>query len=160
MKVRKLWFLVIFILGVSSLALEQEAKPAPAAAELTQLLRDFLAGAGTDVAVHERFWADDLIYTGSSGRRVGKADILRDMKSAPPPKPDDPKVTFDAEDIRIQQYGETAVVAFRLVQRSEKDGKVEINKFLNTGTFVKRNGKWQAVAWQATKLLPPPAGTK
>gem|GEM_PF-2762267 len=23
---------------------------------------------------------------------------------------------------------------------------------MNTGTFVKRNGLWQAVAWQATKV--------
>ena len=25
-------------------------------------------------------------------------------------------------------------------------------KYLNTGTFAKRGGKWQAVAWQATRL--------
>ncbi|HEY2799027.1 MAG TPA: hypothetical protein VGI85_00400, partial [Chthoniobacterales bacterium] len=43
--------------------------PAPDAAELTKLLKDFLAGASrNDVAMHDRFWADDLIYTGSSGR--------------------------------------------------------------------------------------------
>lgn len=154
----KRW-LVVLLLVAASLSAAQEAKPAPAAADLTQLLREFLAGAGTnDAAVHERFWADDLIYTGSSGRRVGKADILKDVKAAPAPKPDDPKVTFDAEEIRIQQYGETAIVAFRLVQRTEKDGKVEVNRFLNTGTFVRRKGKWQVVAWQATKL-PPPAET-
>src|SRR4029079_6570191 len=48
-------------------------------AELTRLLREFLAGASrNDPAVHERFWADDLVYTGSSGRRIGKADILSD----------------------------------------------------------------------------------
>ncbi|MGH9532339.1 MAG: nuclear transport factor 2 family protein [Terriglobales bacterium] len=155
------WFgLVLLVVLTTVLVTAQEAKPAPAAAELTQLLREFLAGAGTDAAVHERFWADDLIYTGSSGRRVGKADILKDVRSAPLPKADDPKVTFDAEEIRIQQYGETAVVAFRLVQRAEKDGKVEVNRFLNTGTFVRRYGKWQAVAWQATKLQPPPPEAK
>ncbi len=126
-------------------------KKASTTDQLTALLREFLAGAATDPAVHERFWADDLIYTGSSGRRVGKADILKDVKAAPAPKPDDPKVTFDAEEIRIQQYGETGIVAFRLVQRMEKDGKVDVNRYLNTGTFVRRNGKWQAVAWQATK---------
>ncbi len=152
---RKLLAAVIVLLG-SVLAAGQG--PALATAELTALLREFLAGAATDAAVHERFWADDLIYTGSSGRRVGKADILKDVKAAPAPKPDDPKVTFDAEEIRIQQYGKTAIVAFRLIQRTEKDGKVEVNRYLNTGTFVRRNGKWQVVAWQATKL-PPPAET-
>jgi hypothetical protein len=43
------------------------------------------------------------------------------------------------------------VVNFRLVQHNEKDGKQETNYFRNTGTFLKRNGKWQVVAWQATK---------
>ena len=43
-------------------------------------------------------------------------------------------------------------VNFRLVQHNEKDGKQETNYFRNTGTFLKRNGKWQVVAWQATKI--------
>jgi hypothetical protein len=48
------------------------------------------------------FWADDLIYTGSSGRRIGKADILKDVNGSPPPKPGDPAVTYTAEEIRVQ----------------------------------------------------------
>ncbi len=129
------------------------AAQAPDAAELTRLLNEFLAGAGrNDAAVHERFWADDLIYTGSSGRRVGKADIMRDVRSAPAPKPEDPLTVYTAEDVRIQQYGDTAVVAFRLVATTRGDGAAEVSKFLNTGTFLKRGGKWQAVSWQATRL--------
>ena len=134
--------------------------PAPDAAELTQLLKEFLAGAGrNDVAVHERFWADDLIYTGSSGRRIGKADILRDVRkeAGTPSKADEPITTYSAEDIRVQQYGTTAVVAFRLVATAEKDGKKDIKNYLNTGMFLKRDGKWQAVSWQAT-ALPDPKG--
>ena len=70
--------------------------PPPAAAELTKLLEDFLAGASrNDAEMHDRFWAEDLIYTGSAGRRVGKADIL------------------------------------------------------------KRDGRWQAVSWQATRVPRP-----
>ena len=64
------------------------AQTAPDAAELTKLLNDFLAGASrNDPAVHERFWADDLIYTRSAGRRVNKAEVLRDVRNAPAPKP-------------------------------------------------------------------------
>src|SRR4026207_647772 len=97
------------------LATAVSAQTAPDAAELTKLLNDFLAGASrNDIAVHERFWADDLIYTRSAGRRVNKAEILRDMRAAPAPKPSDPKTVYTAEDIQIQQYGETAIVAFRL----------------------------------------------
>jgi hypothetical protein len=129
------------------------AQAAPDAAALKGLLNEFLAGASrNDAAVHERFWAEDLIYTGSSGRRVGKADIMRDVRSAPAPKPGDPTTLYAAEDVRIQQYGDTAVVAFRLVATTERGGKTEVASFLNSGTFLRRNGKWQVVSWQATRL--------
>jgi ketosteroid isomerase-like protein len=131
------------------------AQTAPDAAELTKLLQDFLAGAGrNDAPMHERFWANDLIYTASAGRRIGKADIMKEVREEGLPKPGDETTVFTAEDIRIQQYGDTAIVAFRLVGTTDKAGKKTVNNYLNTGTFLKRDGKWQAVAWQATKMPP------
>jgi len=51
-------FLLLFVTGAVA------AQTAPDAAELAKLLNDFLAGASrNDAAIHERFWADDLIYT-------------------------------------------------------------------------------------------------
>jgi ketosteroid isomerase-like protein len=136
-----------------SIACGLRAQTAPDAGELTKLLQDFLAGAGrNDAAMHERFWADDLIYTASAGRRIGKADILREVHEEGPPKPGDETTVYTAEDIRIQQYGDTAIVAFRLVATSDKAGAKKVNNYLNTGTFLKRNGKWQAVSWQATGM--------
>jgi hypothetical protein len=141
--------LILLVLNVTAAV----AQTAPDAAELTKLLNDFLAGASrNDPAVHERFWADDLIYTRSAGRRVTKADIMRDVRSAPAPKPDDPKTVYTAEDIRIQQYGDTAVVAFRLVSTTEIGGTKHVANLLNSGTFVKRNDKWQVVNWQSTRM--------
>ena len=132
------------------------AQTAPDAAELTKLLQDFLAGASrNDPAVHERFWADDLIYTRSAGRRVNKAEILHDVRNAPAPKPGDPKTTYTAEDIRIQQYGDTAIVAFRLVAATDSGGTIHVANLLNSGTFVKRNSKWQVVNWQSTRMPYP-----
>ena len=126
---------------------------APDAAELTKLLQDFLAGAGrNDAAMHERFWADDLIYTSALGRRKGKADILREVREEGPAKPGDAAPVYTAEDIRIQQYGETAIVAFRLAATTDKAGVKEVSHYLNTGTFLKRAGKWQVVSWQATAM--------
>ena len=130
------------------------AQTAPDAAELTKLLQDFLAGASrNDVAMHDRFWADDLIYTASAGTRKGKADIMREVRAEGPPKPGDESAVYSAEDIRIQQYGDTAIVAFRLVSTStQKDGSKKIANYLNSGTFLKRNGQWQVVNWQATAI--------
>jgi len=137
------------------------AQTAPDAAELTKLLNDFLAGASrNDPAVHDRFWADDLIYTRSAGRRVNKAEVMNDVRSAPAPKPTDPKTVYTAEDIRIQQYGDTAVVAFRLVATTDTGGTKQVANLLNSGTFVKRNGKWQGVNWQSTRMPRTEAESK
>jgi len=137
------------------------AQTAPDAAELTKLLNDFLAGASrNDAAIHDRFWADDLIYTRSAGRRVDKAEVMHDVRSAPAPKPTDPKTIYTAEDIRIQQYGDTAVVAFRLVATTDAGGSKQVANLLNSGTFVKRNGKWQVVNWQSTRMPRTEAESK
>lgn len=147
-------------LAIALLAAAVSAQPAPEAEALTRLLRKFLAGASVnDSTVHREFWADDLIYTGSSGRRVSKADILRDVRAGGPPKPGDPSTVFTAEDIRIQQYGTTAIVAFRLVGTTQDSGRVTVANYLNSGTFLKRSGRWQVVNWQATRMPAPEADT-
>jgi ketosteroid isomerase-like protein len=146
----------ILLTGLLLIALSAglRAETAPAAPELTKLLQEFLAGASkNDAAMHERFWAHDLIYTSSTGRRVGKADILREVKAERlSARPAAHQQTYSAEDIQIHQYGDAAVVAFRLLARPEGQGKESVSSYLNTGTFVKRNGQWQAVAWQATAV--------
>jgi hypothetical protein len=149
---------VIVLLVMTCSAFAQTASDA---AELTKLLNDFLAGASrNDPAVHERFWADDLIYTRSAGRRVNKAEVMHDVRSAPAPKPSDPKTIYTAEDIQIQQYGNTAVVAFRLVATTETGAGKQVANLLNSGTFVKRDGKWQAVNWQSTRMPRSEAESK
>src|SRR5215813_7857879 len=145
--------IVLVILLMVSLAPSLCAQSAPDAAELTRLVKEFLDGASrNDAAVHDRFWADDLIYTGSSGRRIGKADIVRDQRSPRSSAPAAPSTIYSAEDIRIQQYDNTAIVAFRLVATTKREGKSETSNYLNSGTFLKRNGKWQVVNWQATRM--------
>jgi hypothetical protein len=44
-----------------------------------------------------------------------------------------------------------------LVGTTTKGDKTETTDYFNTGTFIKRDGKWQVVAWQATKT---PSGTE
>lgn len=120
-------------------------------AELAQLLESFLAGASAnDAAVHDRFWAEDLIYTSSDGRRFGKAQIMASLA-----EPDDEAAgdaatppEYSARDISIRVFGDSAIVAFRLL--ASRDGEV-VGEYLNTGVFRKREPGWRAVAWQATR---------
>jgi ketosteroid isomerase-like protein len=130
--------------------------------ELTRMLNDFLAGASrNDATAHERFWADDLIYTRGAGVRVGKADIMKSVRTSTPVKAgEQPPAVFTAEEVRVQQYGNTAVVAYRLVAKTERDGKPVITNYLNTDVFVKRDAKWQVVSHQVTPIPEPKQSEK
>ena len=144
---------IVAVVWITICAVGLYAQASTNQAELTRLLNEFLAGAGrNDAAIHDRFWADDLIYTRGAGQRVGKADIMKGVRSAQPAKAGDATTVYTAEDVRIQQYGNTAVVAFRLVGTTSNNGNVSVSKNLDTGTFVKRNGQWRVVAWQATRI--------
>jgi hypothetical protein len=119
-------------------------------ADLTALLAEFLDGATrNDPAVHDKYWAEELIYTSSAGRRFGKAELMQGVNSRGELPAAEINMRYSSEDLQILQYGDTAVVAFTLVGTSAQ----ETLRFLNSGTFVKRNGKWQAVNWQATRKL-------
>jgi ketosteroid isomerase-like protein len=153
-------FLLIVLL-VSALSAAAQ-NPAPDAAELTRQLNEFLAAASrNDAAAHERFWAEDLIYTRGAGVRVGKADIMKSVRSSTPVKAgEQPPAVFSADDIRVQQYGNVAVVAFRLVAKTERDGKPVTAYYFNTDVFVKRDGKWQVVSHQVTPIPEPKPAEK
>ena len=140
-------------LFLTTIAAAQEA--APDVAELKRLLAWFLDGASrNDAAVHERFWAEELVYTRSAGVRTDKAGILADVRKGADPA--EPPTAYSAEDVDVRQYGDTAIVAFRLVGKVGGDNPDTLN-FLNTGTFLKRNGEWRAIAWQATRMPLAPA---
>jgi len=138
-----------------------QADPASDEGRLLSLLDEFLAGASVnDASVHDRFWANDLIYTSSSGARFGKADIMRGLEGEPGDQsPDDSAeavstTRFFAEDQQVMLMGATAVVAFRLVgETPQQDGAAVLREYyFNTGTFRQRDGIWQVVAWQATRI--------
>jgi ketosteroid isomerase-like protein len=118
--------------------------------QVTQLVRDFLSNVPkNDPKVFQEFFADDVIYTRATGLTVTKPEILKniDVRAAA-----DPKASYEADDFTVHTYDNMAVVNFRLILHNVENGKPITVYYRNTGTFLKRNGKWQAVAWQATKV--------
>lgn len=142
----KLLSLFLLLIPVLGCAQQEDDKQV-----LTDLLNEFLEGASyNDPEVHDRFWADDLIYTGSAGNRTTKPQMMSGM-TEPANYDQEPEVKYHGEEVQINLYGNTAVVAFKLVavDQSSPDQRRE---FYNTGTFIKRSGEWKAVAWQATRI--------
>jgi hypothetical protein len=152
------------LLGTGHL-LAQASRPAPAPprdakAEVTALLQEFLSKV-TSPAMHQRFWADDVIYVSNAGVVRTKADILKGMKAEEPAAaggaaaaPAAPSGGYSAEDVVVRQFGETIVLNFRLVQHTA--GQPD-TLFRNSGVFVLRDGRWQVVSWQATRVAASPS---
>jgi len=137
--------LVLLSLALSASA---QTNPSPTATKLTSMLNEFLVAAGrSDRAVFDRFFADDVVYTRSVGKTVNKSDIMQALGQR-----EEGHSTYSADDIKILVYGNTAIVNFRLTANTEKNGQTETAHYRNTATFLQRNGQWQVVAWQATKV--------
>jgi hypothetical protein len=118
--------------------------------ELITTIQHFLK----DVPKNERrtfdlFFADDVIYTRGTGQVITKKDILADTGDSTVPRAN---ATYEGEDFQVHWYGPFAVVNFRLVMHATEDNKPVTRTFRNTGTFMKRNRQWQAIAWQATPI--------
>ena len=92
------FLIAVLTLMVAFSAYAQTSPVATDADEITKMLNEFLSGASrNDASVHDRFWAEDVIYTGSTGKRRGKTEIMNDVRSAPAPKPGDPVTAYTAE---------------------------------------------------------------
>ncbi len=149
---------VAVILLVAPAMGAQGAGETATAREVTGMLRQFLVDAAKgDRAGFDKFFAEDVIYTRAVGVVVTKGEIMKSLENPQPASEN--KITYTAEDITVHEYGGTVVVAFRLVARTEHaDSKAETDHYRNTGVFLRRKGKWQVVAWQATKIAEGSAG--
>ena len=141
----------LFQLFATALLLASGTAFAGDADEIRGMLDEFLVNAGT-ASAHERFWADDLVYTSSRGTRTTKAEIMASFEGVEEDGEDEPAAAYSAEEVQLKWYGDTAVVAFKLVATPHDDSPVDY--YFNTGTFLKRDGEWRVVAWQATKIPP------
>jgi len=86
---------------------------------------------------------------------MSKADIMKSFADKPKTESGkQPEVgpVFTAEEILVRPHGDMAALTFRLVEH-DPDGK--ISYFRNSGTFLLRHGKWQAITWQATRVAEP-----
>ncbi|MDA0705878.1 MAG: nuclear transport factor 2 family protein [Proteobacteria bacterium] len=140
---------LLFVAGVFIHAKAEDAGSEAAVSTLTAMLHDFLANSGKADA-HAKFWADDLVYTSSNGTRFGKADIMLGFDAPDDDEDAGPNVVYSGEDVKVQVFGNAAVITFRLV--GVPDDGTAVLQYFNTGTFLQRDGEWRVVAWQATSI--------
>ena len=100
-----------------------------------------------DAAALDKLWAEDLFVTVPDMPVMNKEEVLALWKAG--------KIKFDiykTSDIRIKVYGDSAVVTGQLVRiRDAKSTKFE-DDWRFTKVYVRRNGKWQVVAWHGSHV--------
>ncbi|HXG91649.1 MAG TPA: nuclear transport factor 2 family protein [Blastocatellia bacterium] len=134
----------------SSDATTPATSASPVEQELLKLEREWLdAYTNRNAAAMERIEADDFTITYPDGRVLTKADEVASMKT---PAPAGPRPALSTEDTRVRVYGDTAVVTGVLIQKMTNNGHETTIRERYTDVYVKRNGRWQAVASQLTRI--------
>jgi ketosteroid isomerase-like protein len=114
---------------------------------LTQLERDWAtAAAANDAAGLDTLMADE--YVGNTdGRLTPKKQALADVKSGAS------KVSSaEASDLTVFVSGDRASVHGLWTEKSTLNGTDTSGQYRFTDTFIKRDGRWQAVTTFSTKL--------
>ncbi len=100
-----------------------------------------------DRAALDQFYASEYISTDSEGLVWNKRqDIEIDTAGA------SRLTSFKFEDLRVQVYGDVAVVTGRLFTAGVMAGAPSQNLSRFTDVFVKRDGRWRCVATHSTAV--------
>lgn len=102
-----------------------------------------------DAGAVERLCADDLIVTMSDMPVLTKADSIRILRSG--------RVRFKryaTSDVDIRVYDNAAVITGRLERTREAQGHEADDAWRFTKVYIRRDGKWQVVAWHASTAAP------
>ena len=119
--------------------------------EVRKLEREWLdAYERRDADAMNRIVADDFKLTRSNGSVETKADILAALKAARDSGRPEPK--FSTEDVQSRIEGDRIILTGRFIQRMERDGQTRTMEARYTDTYVKRQGRWQVVASQLTRI--------
>ena len=96
-----------------------------------------------DVQTLGEILADDLIYTHSTARIDTKSSFIEAISSGR-----SNYRSVEREDVKVCQFGDSAAVTGH-AKFHVGDNRFE-TRFIDV--YAKRNGAWQMVAWQSTKM--------
>ena len=103
-----------------------------------------------DYAALDRLLADDLTYTHSTAKLDTKATYLEPLVSGRTRYQ-----SLEPSDVQVRVYGTTGVVTGILRSVALVAGKESRTDMRFTNVWVRRDGRWQMVAWQSTRLPEP-----
>jgi len=93
----------------------------------------------------DKLWADDLEVTVPKMPVMSKSDVLGFARSG--------RMKFEryqTSDVKVRVYGDAAVVSGRLQRTRTLNGKTLDDDWRFIKVYVKRDGRWLVVAFQAS----------
>jgi ketosteroid isomerase-like protein len=143
--------LAIPICGLAQSAAKKPSRKASTSsvtATLIQMERDWSqAGLKKDFKTLDRIMADDWVSIDSQGQATTKAQTLAAMKSA-----ESSQQSIALGEMKVRVFGTAAIVTGTDVEKGSYKGQDSSGKYAWMDVFVKRDGRWQAVASQSTKI--------
>jgi len=103
-----------------------------------------------DMKAYGRLVGDDYVYTNQDAVVRTKAQMVSAYDSG--------SLKYESakfDEIKVHAYKDTAVVTGRNTAKGKDNGKDFVGQFRYTRVYVKRQGTWQLVATQATRIPEP-----
>jgi ketosteroid isomerase-like protein len=103
-----------------------------------------------DVATLEGLTSDDYVLINANGQVSNKTETMNSIKTG--------KIKLTANevsDMKVRVYGDTAVVTGKSAAKGSINGIELKGPVMFTRVYVKKNGKWQSVAFQQTPIVAP-----
>ncbi len=147
---RKLTMLAFAVVALLALpALGQGGKEHGSVEQQIAALSDQFsqAFANADIGFLEKRLADDYTGIHSDAKLSTKAQEIGNVKAS--------TLKWDSVDLhdrKIHRYGDTVVVVGLASSKGTIGGKPYSGDYRTTNVWVKRNGNWQVVAFQSTKV--------
>ena len=103
------------------------------------------AGPARDIAAYERILADDFIGQWADGTSSNKAETIESLRTS------DHYDAVTPGEMNVRFFNGVAVVNGRFSERAVSAGQDLTGKYAFTDVWIKRNGRWQCVAFQSTR---------
>ena len=114
--------------------------------ELERQLSEALAR--QDATVLDSLWSDTLVFTSPNGQVSNKAQRLAAQK----PSSDPNQLINRNEEVKVQLYGNSAVVTVRSIWLDNARKQQFGNPYQATHMWVKQHGRWQLVAAHVSQV--------
>ena len=105
-----------------------------------------------DPVALNRILADDWIGIDFEGTVLTKAQVMKQIDLHSDATATE---TTELQEMKVRIFGNTALINGTEIEKSAYKGKDSSGKYVWTDVFVLRNGRWQAVSSQSTKLAAP-----